>query len=220
MNIDSAVTDMLFDSAAYTYDNLKDDYDPNNVHDFIIGLDLENEEDQSRPLSEYTDQLNQMRERCPSMNFYLHAGESLEVTSDNLIDAYLLGAKRVGHGFNLYHFPSLMDKYIENDICLEVCPISNQTLIYANDVREHPAVEYLKRGVPMVLGSDDPAYQEHTTLVDDWFAAIVSWGLCAAEIKQLCMNSITYSGLDETSKPAAMTAWQKQWDSFVDSFVS
>lgn len=37
--------------------------------------------------------------------------------------AYNLGAVRVGHAFNLYRFPDLMEKYKESNIAIEICPI-------------------------------------------------------------------------------------------------
>ena len=109
-----------------------------------------------------------------------------------------------------------MDLVRGDDICLEVCPISNQVLEDVEDLRGHPATEYLKRGVPISICSDDPAYLEHATLTDDFFAAIVCWDLGLAEIKQLCLNSILYSGLDELQKEELMQSWQKQWDAFLN----
>ena len=70
--------------------------------------------------------------------------------------------------------------------------------------------------MPITICSDDPAYQEHVTLTDDFFAAIVCWDLGLAEIKQLCMNSITYSCLDDVQKEELMQSWNEQWEAFLD----
>ncbi len=218
-NIDEVVTDVLMDNNLFVYENVKDEYNPNQHCDFMVGIDLVNEEDDSRPLSFYRDMIETIKAKHPELRVLLHAGESLHADSDNLIDAYLLGSKRVGHGLNLYRYPSLLDLFIEDDICLEVCPISNNTLRYVHDLRLHPGLEYLKRGVPMVLASDDPSYQEHTSLVDDFFAAIVAWDLGVAEIKQLCMNSITYSATSESNKEYMTETWINDWDLFVHSYA-
>ena len=180
------------------------------------GIDLVNEEDKSRPLIEFADQLDGIKKENPDLHIMLHAGESLYADSDNVIDAYLLGTERIGHGLNLYRFPEIMDLVREDGICLEVCPISNQALEYVEDLRGHPATEYLKRGLPISICSDDPAYLEHATLTDDFFAAIVCWDLGLAEIKQLCLNSITYSAMDDLQKEELMQSWQKQWDTFLN----
>ena len=214
--LDRSLTDMLLDNALYIRENLKDDFDPDNIHEFLIGIDLVNEEDKSRPLIEFADQLDKMKKENPDLQIMLHAGESLYAYSDNVIDAYLLGAERIGHGLNLYRFPEIMELVREGGICLEVCPISNQVLEYVEDLRGHPATEYLKRGVPISICSDDPAYQEHATLTDDFFSAIVCWDLGLAEIKQLCLNSITCSGMDDLQREELMQSWQKQWDTFLN----
>ena len=214
-HLDRSLTDTLLDNALYVRKNLKDDFDPDKVHEFLVGIDLVNEEDKSRPLIEFADQLDRIAAENPGLHLVLHAGESLYASSDNVIDAYLLGAVRIGHGLNLYRFPEIMDLVDEDEICLEVCPVSNQTLEYVSDLRGHPATEYLKRGVPICLSSDDPAYQEHTTLADDFFAAIVCWDLSLTEIKQLCINSIAYSCTDDVQKEEMMQSWEKAWEAFL-----
>jgi len=195
---------------------IKDEFDKNNIHNFIIGYDLVNEEDSSRSLLEYAEYLKKYRSK--DFNFYLHAGESLRNNNYNLVDAYLLKAKRVGHGYNLYMFPKLLEKYKRAKIALEVCPVSNLRLGYVGDLRQHPAIEYIKRGLPVVIASDDPAFFEYKSLTDDWFAAILSFNLSLAEIKQLCMNSILYSGVSEQEKTRLMAAWQRQWQEFIKDY--
>ncbi|ELU42781.1 adenosine deaminase [Rhizoctonia solani AG-1 IA] len=66
--------------------------------------------------------------------FHAHVikGETLDDGGEvdgNLYDALLLGSKRVGHGFSLVKHPLLMQKYRENGIAVEVCPISNGILV-------------------------------------------------------------------------------------------
>ena len=197
---------------------IKDDFDKNNVENFIIGYDLVNEEDSSRSLLAYSQYLEKYRSK--DFNLYLHAGESLSTKNYNLVDAYLLKAKRVGHGYNLYMFPKLLDKYRKANIALEVCPISNIRLGYVSDLRQHPMTEYLKRGIPIVVSSDDPIFFEHKALVDDWFAIILAFDLNIAEIKQLCLNSILYSGLSKQEKAKLLSVWKAQWQIFLNEQIS
>ena len=213
--VDMETNDKIFDNAVYLHENVRDESDPEHIHDFVIGIDLVNEEDKGRPLIEFADRLDSFAKEHPDMHLLLHAGESLNAFSNNIIDAYLLGADRIGHGLNLYRFPELMDLMREDGICLEVCPVSNQTLRYVSDLRSHPAAEYLKRGVPICICSDDPGFQEHKTLTDDYFAAVVCWDLGLAEIKQLCMNSVAYCSADDLQKEELMQNWEKQWEAFL-----
>lgn len=70
--------------------------------------------------------------------------------------------------------PELKHIIKDKDICLEVCPVSNQSLGFCDDLRQHPANDYLREGIPMVLCSDDPTYQENNSLTDDFFMAILA----------------------------------------------
>lgn len=205
------------DVAKKVQSEIKDESDKNNTENFIIGYDLVNEEDSSRSLFEYSQYLEKYRSK--DFNLYLHAGESLNVKNHNLADAYLLKSKRVGHGYNLYMFPDLLEKYKKANIALEVCPLSNIRLGYVSDLRQHPMIEYLKRGLPVVIASDDPLFFENKTLTDDWFAVILSFDLSVAEIKQLCLNSILYSGVSKKEKTKLLSAWEKQWTDFVNESI-
>lgn len=205
----------IFHNTLYAKKHIRDEFDPKNPHDFVLGFDLVNEEDKSRPLREFAPVLIDFKNQYPDFNYYLHCGESLNAGSDNLIDAYLIDASRVGHGMNLYRYPNLLKAYADEEICLESCLISNQTLGYTKDIRLHPSAEYLKRGVTIALCSDDPVFQEHEQLTDDFFAAIISWNLGLADIKQLVLNSILFSGLEDGMKRKLMQDWYKAWMEFI-----
>lgn len=213
---DLQISKTSFLNTVYVQETIKDESDPDHISNFVIGFDLINEEDSSLPLSSFAPFLIDAKIQYPDMNFYIHSGESLDAKNNNLIDAYLLGVSRVGHGMNLYRYPDLLNRYANSEICLEVCVISNQTLGYTTDVRVHPATEYLRRGVAIALCSDDPTYQEHETLTDDFFAGIVSWDLDIADIKQLAINSLMYSGLDEYEKIKAMKFFNQAWQEFIE----
>jgi len=206
------------ENALWLRKNVLDDYKKDEPHPFIIGFDLVNEEDKSVPLKDLAPIFLDCAEKNPDFNLYLHCGESLNAQSDNLIDGYLLGAKRVGHGMNLYRYPKLLQRYAEKEICLECCVISNQTLKYTKDIRLHPGAEYLKRGVTVSLCSDDPVCQEHETLCDDFFAAIICWDLNLSDIKQLCINSILYSGVDKKQKSEIIANWKADYKNFIDKY--
>ena len=71
----------------------------------------------------------------------------------------------------------------------------------------------------MALCSDDPAYMEHKTLTDDFFAATVCWDLGLAELKQFGINSVLYSGLDEEDRYQALHKFGELWDEFIEKTV-
>lgn len=111
----------------------------------------------------------------------------------NILDAILLNATRIGHGYALYKHPVLMDLVRQRQICLEVCPISNQVLGLVHDMRNHPATVFNVLNVPMVIASDDPGFWGATGLSYDFYYALMSFtgvdtGL--GYVKQLVLNSL------------------------------
>lgn len=65
---------------------------------FLAGFDLVGQEDKGQPLIVFA---NKLRNLDPSIDYFFHAGETDwygSSTDENLIDAVLLGAKRIGHG--------------------------------------------------------------------------------------------------------------------------
>ena len=197
---------------------IRDEYDPAHPKDFIIGLDLVNEEDNSKQLSEYADFFTSDEVRESGLKLFLHAGESLRFENEAVIDAYLYGASRIGHGINLFRFPKLMEKCREKGIAVEVCPISNYRLGYVNDFRLHPAQIYMQYGIPVVICSDDGLFLSREPLTDDFYAVILSWDLGVAEIKELCRNAIIYAGLPQDETEALLAKWEKDWNGFVMNF--
>jgi adenosine deaminase len=55
-----------------------------------------------------------------------------------------------------------------NFLAIEANPVSNQMLGYVPDQRHHPAITYLRYGIPVVLGADDPATFGYNEFTLDW----------------------------------------------------
>ena len=186
--------------------------------ELIVGYDLVNEEDKTRTNLDFIDAILAAHRYADSLGVdfrpVIHSGESNRLDNENLFDALLLDAKRIGHGYALWTHPSLVEKAIEQDVALEVCPLSNQTLAYVADLRNHPAVEYLARGVPIVLSPDDPGMMSYRWSYD-WVAATSAWDLSIADIKQLILDSFRYSGMDESEREWALQMWERDWSKWV-----
>lgn len=189
--------------------------------DFILGYDLVGEEATGNPTIYYLDAfINKMpdfeRKYGTSLNLYFHDGESNMVTDKNMFDAILLKCKRIGHGINSIFFPEVQDALIKNDICLEICPISNQIFRYVPDMRAHPGNALFHRGVPMVISSDDPLFFGITGLSYDYWEIIVSWNLNLLSIKRLIINSIIYSSLNEAGVLSNLKCFLIKWSKWID----
>ncbi|WP_020533986.1 hypothetical protein [Flexithrix dorotheae] len=147
---------------------------------------------------------------------YLHDGESNWISNDNLYDAVLLNSKRIGHGFNLFRYPALIQKVKENNICVEVNPLSNQILGYISDLRMHPATYFMNQGVQISISPDDPGVFSYTGVTPDYWAIYLAWELDFQALKKLVWNSIIYSSLNEKEKEMSLKALEKKWAEWID----
>jgi aminodeoxyfutalosine deaminase len=111
----------------------------------------------------------------------------------------LLGVERIGHGIAAMHDPALMDLLAEQHIPLEICPGSNlrtdalarQLGLPEAGVAQHPLPLLFRRGVPVVLSTDDPA-MFHTSLVKEYENAL-QMGMREEELVQIVKNGFEYS---------------------------
>ena len=197
----------------------KDEFDPDRPQDFIIGLDLVNEEDSSKPLNQYFDFFLSEDMKNSGLKLFLHCGESLRPGNTSVKDAYAAGTYRAGHAFNLFRFPALMKKFVENSITVEVCPTSNLALGYVHDLRIHPALYYLKNDVPIVICSDDGLFMTPGPLVDDLYSAVLCWDLSMEDIRKICERSILAGGLCEEETDYLLEVWRRSWNHFCTEWL-
>jgi reverse gyrase len=73
----------------------------------------------------------------------------------NLVDALLLGAKRIGHRFALSRHPYIMKQMKELGVYLELCPISNQILGLTPRMGRHSIYSLLANNVHCTVSSDN-----------------------------------------------------------------
>lgn len=86
-----------------------------------------------------------------------HAGEG--TTPDAVREVVEeLEVRRVGHGIAAAQDEVLMRELRAEGVVLEVCPTSNEKTGVWDPRQPHPLLRLLEFGVPVVLGSDDPAY--------------------------------------------------------------
>ncbi|KAJ0181492.1 hypothetical protein K1T71_003577 [Dendrolimus kikuchii] len=190
----------------------------NEMPNLVAGYDLVGQEDLGNPLSYY---LPTLKENQNELNFYLHGGETnfYGTSSDeNLFDAIFAGTKRIGHGYALVKHPYLLNIVMQKDIAVEVNVVSNVVLSLVRDVRNHPLATFLALDLPIVLSSDDPGVWEADPLSHDYYIAFVGVASKHADIrllKQLALNSIKYSVLNDADKERAFGIFNKKWNIFI-----
>ncbi|POD50808.1 adenosine deaminase [Pseudomonas syringae pv. syringae] len=145
----------------------------------VVGLDLAGDEEIAYP-AELPLMFQKAKDRF-GLGITIHAGETGRV--ENVRAAVeLFGADRIGHGTAASKDPHLLDLLARQDICIEVCPISNR-LTGAVPVDEaHPLLEFRRHQVPFVICSDNPAIHQRG-LTDDHATAMTE-GLSESDISE------------------------------------
>lgn len=171
-----------------------------NNYTFITGFDLVNEEDSTEPIVDFVDDMLEAKKGYPDFSFYFHAGESSSRFNENLYDAVLLDSKRIGHGIGTELHPYLTQLIKERNIGYEICPISNFILGYTLDMRWHPVRTLMASGIAVTLNSDDPTFWGYNGLSLDFTYAFLAWQLDLKDIKQMAINSIKQSSVEQGTK--------------------
>ena len=129
---------------------------------------------------------------------FAHAGE--EGPTEYIWESInLLKVKRIDHGVQCLKDEKLVEELKKNQIPLTVCPLSNVKLCVFDRLENHNLKKMLKRGLKVMVNSDDPAYfggylNKNLTLVQS------ALNLSMEEVKTLIINSFESSFLDDIKK--------------------
>ncbi|KAL4482851.1 hypothetical protein ABPG74_018877 [Tetrahymena malaccensis] len=195
-----------------------------NYPELICGFDMVQEEDSFKTMLEIAPALIKMKEMQDEFGvelpFVFHGGESLDtLTNINLLDILILGSKRIGHGINLAQHSYLLEKIKKDQVCLEICPVSNQMLKYIDDIRLHPIKTLLNYGVKVSINSDDPGLFGYNGVSMDYFFVSIGTQLDYKDLKLCVYNSIQYSFLSVEQKKAAWQELEKRFQIWCKWFI-
>jgi adenosine deaminase len=137
-----------------------------------------------------------------------HAGE--HGGSDSVRAALdVLGAQRIEHGVRAIEDPALVQRLVDEGICLDVCPTSNVQLNVCSSLDVHPLPALLEAGVKVSLNADDPVIFG-CTLLDEYELARREFGFSDATLAEIAATSIRESGAPDSLRTIALAriaAW-------------
>lgn len=119
----------------------------------------------------------------------------------------ILGAERIGHGISAIYDESLMDLLVERQIPLEICPKSNLCTgalakllgVKQASLADHPLSQFVARGVPITLATDDPG-MFRTSLNSEYATAHEQMGLTPPQLVSIAQAGFQHSFLPATEK--------------------
>lgn len=151
----------------------------------VIGVGLGGSE-QTFPPELFEDVFADARRR--GFHVTIHAGEV--AGPDSVWGALrVLKAERIGHGTHAIEDPALMDYLAEQQIPVEMCPLSNVCTGSVASIKEHPVRRFFDRGVLISINTDDPKMFGNS-LAQEYRILAQEFDFTRAEIEQLVQNGI------------------------------
>ena len=120
-----------------------------------------------------------------------------------------LNADRLGHGVRSAEDPVLLDRIVERDVALEVCPVSNVSLGVYTDLSSVPLPTLLEAGATVALGADDPLLFG-SRLAGQYATMRAAHDLSDVQLAELAAMSVRASRAPDETK-AALTSGIDDW---------
>lgn len=160
----------------------------------VVGIDLAGDE------SKYpTDLFQELFDQINKLNIPLtvHAGEA--ASSNNIKEAVINNAKRIGHGIKLIEDMNLLEYVKNNNITLEICPTSNIQTKVVPSFEEHPIKKLVDAGVAVTINTDNRTVS-NTTLSHEYELLNQYFNYSIPDFKAFNMNAIHASFLSDEEK--------------------
>ncbi len=159
----------------------------------ILGLDSS---EVGNPPSKFSDIYN--RASNHGLKLTAHAGE--EGPPEYVWEALdILKIDRIDHGNRSLEDEKLIQRIIDEQIALTVCPLSNLKLRVVDDLKKHPLKTMLDKGIKATVNSDDPAYFGGY-INENFIQTAEALNLSKQDIYKLVQNSFEASFTDNNRK--------------------
>ena len=167
--------------------------------DDLLGVGLDSSEIDNPP-EKFADVF--AHARAEGLRTVAHAGEEGPPSYvAGALDA--LGAERIDHGNRALEDVELVARLRDEQITLNVCPLSNVKLAVIDRIEDHPLPAMLDAGLRVTINSDDPAYFGGY-VADNYIAVQQGLGFSRDQMTALARTSIEASFLGDTPKQALL----------------
>ncbi len=119
-----------------------------------------------------------------------------------------LRVNRIGHGTNAVMDRVLFNHIIENQIPVEMCPISNVRTGVVDSYAAHPVKYFFEQGVLLCINTDDPKMFGNS-LAEEYRLLMEIQGLKPADIKKMIFNAINMSWMPAAKKQDLTAAFTR-----------
>ena len=106
---------------------------------------------------------------------------------------------RIDHGNRCLDDEALVDRLLEQNIPLTLCPLSNVELKVIQKMEDHPVRKMLDKGILATIHSDDPAYFGGY-MNENYYETAKALDLDKNQLMQLAINGFEASWLSAEAK--------------------
>ncbi len=127
----------------------------------------------------------------------IHAGEC--GYAPNIKDSVSIGAKRIGHGIAMTGNEEIKNLCKENDVALEVCPISNIQTKAVDSPENYPLREFIEDGLTVTINTDNRTVSG-TALWKEYEWIQSQYNITDEELKKMIRDAMLHSFATEETK--------------------
>ena len=132
-----------------------------------------------------------------NLNITIHAGEA--DGSDSISSAISFGAKRIGHGINCINNDEVINKIIDKNITLEICPTSNIQTNVVDEYKNHPIKKIIDKGIIVTISTDNNTVSK-INLSKEYDKLIENFKFAKEDFLKLNINAVNASFINNSEK--------------------
>lgn len=154
----------------------------------VAGLDLLNLPYDAQSDWEFAHQICR-RAHDAGLGITAHVGE---FTKHNTLEVLRLpGISRLGHAVHVASDDGILEAVANSGVAIESCVSSNVILGAVQNYDEHPILLFLRHGIPVALGTDDPLTL--STSIANEYAIAADLGLSFEDLKAITRTAVEFA---------------------------